>query len=83
MTGGGNAPLAPHWEGQREQMCYFQVNKNLKCSHFLFKKERKLWILEYWNTLVCADMASGDALSKCLPPPLALAPASMHASNVL
>ena len=32
---------------------------------------------EYWNTLVCADLASEDSLSKCLPPCPLLALASL------
>ena len=49
-------------------MCIFQEKNCLKCSHFLFKEESKLRILEYWNTLVCADLASKDALFEFLPP---------------
>ena len=38
-----------------------------KCSHFYLKRKENF---EYWDTMVCADLLSEDALSKFPPCPL-------------
>ena len=61
----GAAPLLSFTGRSRGDKCAFSRNNNFKCSHFYLKMKENF---EYWNTLVCADLASEDALSKFLPP---------------